>query len=212
MGCPRKGVVRRMTGAWPDFRDLDWEDLYPRLLLATKGRMSRVRWRGQQWATAPMGLLAEDFVQTAIKEAMSGERRYDSSKSLFKNLCHIVSSEISNVVQSYENKNVEHEDDNIINFVDNRDSPETAAIYTQMADRFLIYLEARDPPAKQVAEQIILCNLVKSLELSVELRRPVSDIENIKKRLRRLCRKYQQEHEDKPVLSTAAKKTSGVGA
>jgi DNA-directed RNA polymerase specialized sigma24 family protein len=195
------------------FTDLDWEDLYPRLLLATKGRMSRVRWRGQQWATAPMGLLAEDFVQIAIKEAMSGERRYDSSKSLFKNLYQIVSSEISNVVQSYENKNVEHEDDdNIINFVDYRDSPETAAIYTQMVDRFLIYLEARDLPAKQVAEQIILCDLVKSLELSVELRRPVSDIENTKKRLRRLCREYQQKHEGKPVLPSAVKKTSDGGS
>jgi DNA-directed RNA polymerase specialized sigma24 family protein len=160
-----------------------------------------------------MGQMAEDFVQTAIKEAMSGERQFDPTRSLFKNLCQIISSEVSNAVQSYENKNVKPEtDDNIVLFPDPRESPEASAVYKQIAERFLAYVETRDPPAKQVAEQIIYSGRGRSLELSVELRLPVSDIENIKKRLRRLCADFQQVHEGVPALQSATKKPSVGGS
>jgi len=141
-----------------------------------------------------MGLQAEDFVQMAIQKALSGERRYDPTKSLFKNFCQIISSEVSNVVSSYENRNVDHVDDeNIIDIHDyKRETPESEAIYAQMVEQLLAYLDQRDPPARHVAEQIILYERVKSIELSVELKQPVSEIENIKKRLRRLCTQFQQ--------------------
>ena len=31
-----------MTEEWPNFREVDWDDLYPRLLLATEARLRRV--------------------------------------------------------------------------------------------------------------------------------------------------------------------------
>jgi DNA-directed RNA polymerase specialized sigma24 family protein len=190
-----------MTEDWPDFGEVDWDDHYPRLLLVAIGKLRRVRWRGQACATAPMALQAEDFVQMAIQEALSGERQYDPSRSLFQNFCQIISSEISNVVSSYENRNVDHADDEkIVDMQDyKRDTPESAAIYNQMVERLLAYLAERDPPARQVAEQIIVYERVKSLELTVELKQPVSEIENIKKRLRRLCAKFRREHEQEPA-------------
>ena len=188
--------MAEMTEKWPNFKEVDWDDLYPRLLLATQSRLNRVRWRGQHRATAPMGLMARDFVQTAILKAMNGERRHDGSKSLFHNLCQIISSEVSNVVQSYENRHVEHaEDEKIVDIRDYRDTPEDDACTWQAVHHLLAYLEEQDATAKQVAEQMILHERVSSLELSVELARTVSDIENTKKRLRRLCIKYRQEHE-----------------
>jgi DNA-directed RNA polymerase specialized sigma24 family protein len=189
-----------MTGDWPNFRDVDWQDLYPRLLLATEARLSRVRWRGQRWATAPMALSAKDFVQMAILKAMNGGRRYDPSKSLFHNLCQIVSSEVSNIVTSYENRHVDHaDDDKIVDIRDYRDTPEDDVVHKQLIHHLLTYLAERDAPAKQVAEQILLHERVKSPELSAELKRTVSDIENIKKRLRRLCIDYRQKHEQLPA-------------
>jgi hypothetical protein len=143
-----------------------------------------------------MGLSSKDFVQTAVLKAINGERRYDLGKSLFHNLCQIISSEVSNVVQSYENRHVEHADDaTVVDIRDYRDSPEEEVVHKQAARHLFAYLEQRDAAAKQVAEQIILYERAGSLELSVELKRTVSDIENIKKRLRRLCIKYRQEHE-----------------
>jgi DNA-directed RNA polymerase specialized sigma24 family protein len=196
-----------MTEGWPDFREVDWDDLYPRLLLATETRLRRVRWRGQYQSTAPMGLLAGDFVQTAILKAMNGARRYDVSKSLFHNLCQIVSSEVSNLVQSYENRNFDYaEHEKVVDIRDYRDTPEDDAVHKEAVHQLLGYLEERDASAKQVAEQIVLHGRVTSPELSVELKRSISDIENIKKRLRRLCIKYQQEYRQdsgSPELSDA---------
>jgi DNA-directed RNA polymerase specialized sigma24 family protein len=184
-----------MTEEWPNFREVDWDDLYPRLLLATEARLRRVRWRGQYQSTAPMALLAGDFVQMAILKAMNGARRYDVNKSLFHNLCQIVSSEVSNLIQSYENRNFEHADhEKIVDIRDYRDTPEDDAAHRETIHQLLGYLEERDPPARLLAEQIILHGRVRSPELSVELKRTISDIENIKKRLRRLCIKYQQEY------------------
>src|SRR4051794_19466383 len=79
--------------SWPDFREVDWNDLYPRLLAVARGRMGRLRWRGGRSPTAPMAAQAEDFVQTAIRKAMDGLRSYDPTKSLFINLCQIISSD-----------------------------------------------------------------------------------------------------------------------
>jgi DNA-directed RNA polymerase specialized sigma24 family protein len=143
---------------------------------------------------APVALLTEDFIQSALQKAMSGERGYDPTKTLFNNLCQIISSEISNAVNSYEYRNAHNpDDDKIINIQDFRPSPEDSAIYDQTLADFLSYLESRDPLAKMAAEQILLYGITKSIELSVEMKLPVSDIENIKKRLRRLAAKYVEE-------------------
>ena len=54
---------------WPDFGRVDWKDIYPRLFLATVGRLRRLRWH------RACEMHAADFVQTAIEKAMSRQRR-----------------------------------------------------------------------------------------------------------------------------------------
>jgi RNA polymerase sigma factor (sigma-70 family) len=185
---------------WPDFRWIDWEDLYPRLLLATEGRLRRIWWRGRPLPSASRGLQAEDFVQQAIESALTRRRTWDPTRNLFQNLWQIISSDISHTVESYENRNVDSQEDSpVINLRDFRQSPEDVAIYNDQVKSLLSFLEERDPDAKQVAA-LILSDVTKSMELALQLELSVKEIENIKKRLRRLCRLYREEHEFKQLV------------
>lgn len=181
-----------MQREWPNFHDVDWEDLYPRLLLATKGRMNRLSWRGHKANSAPMGLQAHDFIQAAIDKALSGKRSYDHTRSLFENFMQVISSDISNAVLSYDNQFVGRADDKIVDIMDYRDGPEADAIYEQRVRKLFLFLGDRDLEAKRVAEQIVIFGRSSSIDLSVELQCSVKDIDNIKKRLGRLCGEFQR--------------------
>ena len=173
---------------WPDFRRVDWKDVYPRLLLATVGRIRRSRWRraGEMHAT--------DFVQTAIEKAMSRQRSWDPNRSLFQNLWQVVSSEVSHAAASYENKKLNPVDETVVQISDDYGkNPEDTVIYRSQVDHLLNYLRSHDADAASIANLILNVGITKSIELSVRLKRPVHEIENIKKRLRRHCQKYQQE-------------------
>jgi hypothetical protein len=172
---------------WPDFGRVDWNDVYPRLLLATVGRLRRSRWR-REWE-----MHATDFVQTAIEKAMSRQRSWNPNLSLFQNLWQVVSSDVSHAAVSYENKNVDPVDETIVQISDCRANPEDSAISRSQVDHLLKYLCSHDAEAASIAHLILNAGVTKSSELSVELKRSVSEIKNIKKRLRRLCQKYRQE-------------------
>jgi hypothetical protein len=175
---------------WPDFGRVDWKDVYPRLLLATVERLRRLRWQ------RACEMYATDFVQTAIEKAMSRQRSWDPNRSLFQNLWQIVSSEVNHAAVSYENKNlVEHLDENVVPIIDCRENPEDTTSYRSEIDHLLNYLRSYDADAASIANLILNVGITKSIELSVELQRPVREIENIKKRLRRHCQRYEQKQE-----------------
>jgi DNA-directed RNA polymerase specialized sigma24 family protein len=180
----RSGGVERMDD-WPDFKGVDWSDQYPRLLLYAEGRLRRLHWpRGRPQC--------QDFVQRAIEKALSGERKFDSGKTLLHNLCQIVSSDISHEVESYNNRHVSFEDDAVVNMVDYRQqSPEETAHYSHLARHFLDYLGSHDAAARTVADLMINSGITKSTEIAVHRGLSVSEIENIKKRLRRLTENYR---------------------
>jgi len=165
---------------WPDLTRVDWIDLYPRLLLNAEGRIRRLWWsRGR-----PQG---QDFVQRAILKALSGERTYDRKKTLFENLCQIISSEISHEIESYDNKNVTSEDQTVVNIGDYRgETPEDTAYYREMVRRYLDFLGSHDPVARDIADLMINRYVTSSGELAVQLGLAVSQVESGKKRLRRL--------------------------
>jgi hypothetical protein len=174
---------------WPDFGRVDWKDVYPRLLLATVGRLRRSRWR------RACEMQATDFVQTAIEKAMSRQRSWDPNRSLFQNLWQVVSSEVSHAAVSYDNKNLSPVDETVVQISDGRENPEDTAIYRSQVENLLTYLRYHDAEAASIANLILNAGITQSFELSVRLRRPMHEIENIKKRLRRHCQKYQQEQE-----------------
>jgi hypothetical protein len=138
---------------------------------------------------------ATDFVQTAIEKAMSRQRSWDPNRSLFQNLWQIVSSEVNHAAVSYENTNLEHLDETVVRVIDCRQNPEDITSYRSEIDHLLNYIRSYDADAASVANLILNVGITKSIELSVELKRPVREIENIKKRLRRHCQLYEQKQE-----------------
>jgi len=179
---------------WPDFGRVDWKDVYPRLLLATVGRLRRSGW------CPACEMHATDFVQTAIEKAMSRQRSWDPDRSLIQNLWQIISSEISHAVVSYGNKKLDPVDETVAQINDYRENPEDTAIYRSQLDHLLSYLYFQDAEAASIANLILSVGMTKSRELSIQLKRPAHEIENIKRRLRRYCLKYQQEQEPSSLV------------
>jgi hypothetical protein len=140
-------------------------------------------------------MYATDFVQTAIEKAMSRQRSWDPNRSLFENLWQVVSSEVSHAAVSYDNKNLNPVDETVVQLRDCRENPEDTAIYRSQIDHLFSYLSSHDDEAARLADLILNGGITKSFELGVKLKRPVHEIENIKKRLRRHCQKYQQDQE-----------------
>ena len=179
---------------WPDFERVDWNDVYPRLLLATAGRLRRSRWR------RGCEMHATDFVQTAIEKAMSRQRSWDPNRSLFQNLWQIVSSEVHHEAVSYGNKNLNSVDEIVVQIRDLRENPEDTAIYRSQIDHLLTYLHFQDAEAASIANLMLNDGITKSRELGIRLKRPVHEIENIKKRLRRHCQRYRQDQEPSSLV------------
>jgi RNA polymerase sigma factor (sigma-70 family) len=199
-----------MSQDWPDFKHVDWTDLYPRLLLFTEGSLRRMR----RHSFRP--LVASDFVHAVIEKAISGERSWDPRKTLFQNFLQVISSLISNDITSYENQmgqptsdRIADLSDNVIDLRSHPKSPESASIDKFETERILSYLEERDPEARKVAELILCEDLQPSLEIALRLKIPVSDVENVRKRLKRLCIAYQREHGSWRTLAQASA-TEGV--
>jgi hypothetical protein len=184
---------------WPDFRRVDWEDVYPRLLLATVARLRRSRWH------RACEMHATDFIQTAIEKAMTRQRNWDRNRSLFQNLWQVVSSEVNHAAVSYENKNFNPIDEAIINVIDYRENPEDTAIHRSEIHYLLNYLRSHDADVARIADLMLNHGITSSIELSVRVERPVHEIENIKKRLRRHCHRYLQEQELETVIPQKSK-------
>jgi hypothetical protein len=182
---------------WPDFGRVDWKDIYPRLLLATVERLRRSRWR------PACEMHATDFVQTAIEKAMSRQRSWNPNLSLFQNLWQVVSSDLNHAAVSFDNKNFDPIDQTIVQLSDRRENPEDTAIYRSQLDHLLSYLHSHDPEVANIASLILNGGSTKSRNLSIQLKRPVHEIENIKKRLRRHCQKYQREQEPSSLVERA---------
>jgi hypothetical protein len=177
---------------WPDIRDENWKELIPRLLYFAELRLRRLRW---QRGCIPGGRSAQDFVHDAIEKALSGNRKFNSTKDVLKNLCQIISGDISHQVMSYENRNVSSMNDSTDNLPDEEPSAESIVHYRCMCEKLLSYLD-RDPVARIIAELMLYHDIVASYDLGIRLQLPISEIENAKKRLRRRCEEFKDQHDE----------------
>jgi hypothetical protein len=59
-----------------DWTQIDWNDLYPRLLLVADGKLNRLIWRGTRFGLIPGGQTSHDFVQAAIEKTKRGIRAW----------------------------------------------------------------------------------------------------------------------------------------
>src|SRR5258705_4391977 len=83
---------------------INWPDLYRRLMLIAAGKLNRLRWRGGRSGALLGARTAKDIVHDAIVKTMSGERVWNQGNSLFEHLAGVISSEISHLVKSAENR------------------------------------------------------------------------------------------------------------
>ena len=78
----------------PDWNSVNWEDLIPRLLLYTAGRLDWLIWLRPQ-ADLPDGCTENALIETAIKKTLSGERNWaPQDHSLFEHLASLIDETI----------------------------------------------------------------------------------------------------------------------
>jgi hypothetical protein len=182
-------------GLWGD---VDWEDLVPRLLLFALSRLSRMTWRGQRDAVPPGAAEAQDFVNDAIVKTLSGVRVWSRDKcSLFQHLAGVVVSDISHAAAASENKLTlaangpgDRNDDWPPDKADDVPDQEQRTLWRSEQRRLLGHLDEVDPKLAQMAELILLEDVDGSAELAERLKCTISDIANLRKRLKRALRVY----------------------
>jgi hypothetical protein len=78
-----------------DWTQIDWNDLYPRLLLVAEGKLNRLAWRGSRLGPIPGGQTSHDFVQAAIEKTKGGIRVWNPEISIFQHLVGVILSDIN---------------------------------------------------------------------------------------------------------------------
>lgn len=173
-----------------DWTQIDWNDLYPRLLLVAAGMLNRRAWRGKYFGPAPGAPTPHDFVHQAIEETMSGERVWNRDVSLFQHMVGVIRSKISHLSTSQENKVTQREDDKIVQIADYRINPEAAAIRKAQEEAFLAFLEAKKPALRQLAYWMLHEPIRDTPELTVRLNMSVRDVDSLKRALRLATEEY----------------------
>jgi hypothetical protein len=87
-----------------DWTQIDWNDLYPRLLLVAEGKLNRLAWRGSRFGPIPGGQTSHDFVQAAIEKTKGGFRVSNPEISIFQHLVGVILSDINHLANSTENQ------------------------------------------------------------------------------------------------------------
>lgn len=178
----------------PDLRSLDWKNLHPLLLLATEGRLRRMSWFGERHGQTPGGRAAHDFVHTAYVKFAEGQRTWNYSISAFDNFYGSISSEISNLATSSENKITTRIDDNVIKIIrDGRPNPEEKALYNLEVEKLLEYISG-DARAREMAHRILIDEITTMKELSVAMSIDQLGADTIKKCLKNWVVRYTKEH------------------
>jgi hypothetical protein len=111
-----------------DWTQIDWNDLYPRLLLVADSKLNRLIWRGTRFGPIPGGQTSHDFVQAAIEKTKGGIRAWNPEVSIFQHLAGAILSDINHLANSVENQITQCSDEKVIPIEDHRATPETSAI------------------------------------------------------------------------------------
>jgi hypothetical protein len=188
-----------------DWTKIDWADLYPRLLLIAAGKLNRLSWRGQRFGAIPAGKTATDVVHDAIVKTISGQRVWNQQQnSLFDHLAGVISSEISHLVLSRENRTTLRVDEKIVQLIDHREDPEAIAIRKAQEHNFLIYLEKKKPTLRSLAELVLYDANAGTPDLTVKLGLSLREVESLKKALRRATEEFLDEGDSRQPGSGGA--------
>jgi hypothetical protein len=174
-----------------DWTQIDWNDVYPRLLLVAEGKLNRLAWRGSRFGPIPGGQTAHDFVQAAIEKTKGGIRVWNPEISIFQHLVGIVLSDINHLANSKENQITHCHDEKVIPIEDHRATPEASAIRKSQEEAFLSFLQAKNPKLRFLAFSILYDPVrLGSLELATKLNLSICHVDSLKRALRRATEEF----------------------
>jgi hypothetical protein len=173
-----------------DWTKIDWKDLYPRLLLLARSKLKGKTWRGTHRGAVPGAPTERDLVQRAILKTIEGERTWNPKFSLYEHLAGVISSEISHLARSVENKITVRSDETVVQIEDHRISPELMVMRKIEEENFLIFLEIKNPALRQLAHLILHESVGSTSEFMNRLNSSAREVDSLKTALRRATREY----------------------
>jgi hypothetical protein len=180
-----------------DWTQIDWNDLYPRLLLVAEGKLNRLIWRGTRFGPIPGGQTSQDFVQAAIEKTKEGIRAWNPEVSIFQHLAGVILSDINHLANSVENQITQCSDEKVIPIEDHRATPETSAIRRSQEETFLAFLHAKNPALRTLAFSILHDPARRgSLELATKLNLSICQLDSLKRALRRATEEFLKAQRD----------------
>jgi hypothetical protein len=193
-----------------DWTQIDWNDLYPRLLLVAEGKLNRLIWRGKWFGPIPGGQTSYDFVQAAIEKTKAGIRVWNREISIFQHLAGIILSDINHLANSTENQITRYDDEKVIQIEDHRATPEASAIRKLEEERFLAFLHTKNPRLRTLAFSMLHDPVrLGSLELATKLNLSICQVDSLKRALRRATEEFLKHEHDIAAGRPAATQLEG---
>jgi hypothetical protein len=116
--------------------------------------------------------------------------------SLYDHLVGVISSNVSHLVQTAENRRTLRADEKILVIEDAQEDPETAAIRKLQEQKLLSYLENKKPVLRQLAESILNDPAASTtLELAVKFNLSIRETESLKTNLRRATKEFLEQQQ-----------------
>lgn len=190
-----------------------WEETIPRLVRHALQKMRRHFWQGIFGGPTPGGKEAQDLVMGSITKVVEGERFWDpeDQPDLFFFLKSVVDSEISHLVEGFENRRVFREaalsnkggeEGEMPGFWETvscpNPGPEAVLLHKErerLSERFFwgFYEHLSDSPILQKMLECILEGCVKRAEIAEGMGIPVKEFDNLKKQVQRRLKSFQEQ-------------------
>ncbi|SHJ18577.1 hypothetical protein SAMN02745165_01734 [Malonomonas rubra DSM 5091] len=189
-----------------------WDETIPRLAHYALWKLKKRYWLGVLGGPTPAGIEAKDIVMKSIEKVLNGKRVWDpqGQPDLFLFLKGVVDSEISHLVQGWENTHVlrdavlsgrSADEENQTGFWETVPDPgldaETEIIDKELERQsekffwdFYEYLE-ETPKLQKILESISEGN-IKRAEIAKDVGIKVKEFDNLKKQLQRRLKLFQE--------------------
>lgn len=188
-----------------------WEETAPKLAYYALQKIKSRYWLGIFGGSTPAATEAEDIVMKSIKKILDGQRRWEPKQhpDLFKFLLGVIDSEISHLVESWENRSFLREeslvgycsDEETADFwqtvPDQHPTIEAKLINQEMEEKsekfFLEFYESvQDSPKLQSILDSIFEGHIKRADIAKNIGITVREFDNLKKQLRRRLLSFQR--------------------
>ena len=188
----------------------NWEDTLPRLLLFSLRRIRRITWHGAKGECPPAGKMAEDFVMSVIEKVFSGQRKWDPQAypDLLKYLFGVIHSDINHLAESIENRSVMRPESQLKSTEEDKERAiEKFPSQTLSQEKILLGAEKQEKAEEflfgfidflgdeQKLIDLVECimdDFVRPKDIARKMQVEIKDINNMKKRMQRRLRDYQE--------------------